>query len=123
MFFSYYHIAKSCMALEGMANIDFCPWSRASRMWVYMSADHCFRHGACLYNNVHTLLHVSPFGNILPAKVNDSMIIRNSMSPESKGQSEFLTKVMNTVTFRTTLKTVRKNSENTSLKIYNFSTM
>ena len=75
------------------------------------------------YNHAYNLLYVPLLGNVLPAKVNDSMIIRNSMSPESKGQSEFLTKVMNTVTFRTTLKTVRKNSENTSLKIYNFSTM
>ena len=39
------------------------------------------KHKTCLYNNVHDLPYVPPLGNILPAKVNDSMIIRNSRSP------------------------------------------
>jgi hypothetical protein len=38
------------------------------------------RHKACFYNNVHNLLNVPPLGNVLPAKVNDSMISRGSTS-------------------------------------------
>jgi hypothetical protein len=34
---------------------------------------------ASLYSNVYILLYIPPSGNVLPAKVNDSMIIRNSM--------------------------------------------
>jgi hypothetical protein len=67
------------------------------------------------------LLH----GNVLSEdilKVNNSMIIRNSMS----GRQEYvyvLAKMINAVTFRTALKAVEKNSENISSKIYNFPTM
>jgi hypothetical protein len=35
---------------------------------------------ACLYNNVYNLLYAPPSGDVLPTKVNDSMIIRSSMS-------------------------------------------
>jgi hypothetical protein len=34
--------------------------------------------------------------NILPSKVNDSMIIKDSKSPEGKGASIFLSKMVNT---------------------------
>ena len=51
------------------------------------------------------------------------MIIRDSMGPGDKGKSMSLAKMVNTVTFRTALKAVGKNTENMSLKIYNFSTM
>ena len=71
-------------------------------------------------------------GNILPAKairnvfsnkVNDSMIMRYSTRLGGEGVSMSLAKIINTVTFRTALKAVEKNSKNMSLKIYNFSTM
>lgn len=68
----------------------FHPWSRASRAWASMSADGCCGHGACLYNNVHNLLYVPLSGNILLAKVNYSMIIRNSTSPGGEGVSNVL---------------------------------
>ena len=85
---------------------------------------------AYLYNNVHNLIYVSPPGNILPAKVfvlsakvNNSMIIRDSMSLGDKGMSNDLSKIVNTVAFRTVIKSVEKNSENMSSRIYHFSSM
>lgn len=60
------------------------------------------------YNNVHILLHVSLSGNVLPAKVNNSMFSRNSTIPGSKNVSG------DTVTFRAALKAVGKTSENMS---------
>jgi hypothetical protein len=80
-----------------------------------MSAVGCCRHKACLYNNVYILLYVTPTGNIPPAKVNDSMIIRNSTIPVDKNYLMFLSKMV-TLTFRTVLKAVGKNSENLSSK-------
>lgn len=50
-------------------------------------------HGACLYNNVHNLLYVPPSGAILPAKINYSMMIRNSTSPGGEGVSNVLGKM------------------------------
>ena len=81
------------------------------------------RHEACLYNNVHNLLYVPPSGDILPTKVKHSMIIKGRMSPGGKGVSNVLSKMVNIVTFRTTIKALGKNSENMSSKMYNFSTM
>ena len=60
-------------------------------------------------------------GNILPAKVNDFMITRNSMSLGSK--NVFLNKMVNSMIFRTALKAEGKNSENMCLRMYTFSTM
>ena len=62
-------------------------------------------------------------GSVLPAKINYSMIIRNRMSPRGECVSMFLARIVSTVTFRTVLKAVGKNSENMSSKLYNFSTM
>lgn len=47
-------------------------------------------------------------------KVNDSMIIKNSMNPRGKGVSMTVAKMMDAVTFRIALKAVRKNCENMS---------
>ena len=73
----------------------------------------------CLYNNVYFLLQIPPSGNFLRAKVNDSMIIENSMSSGGKGVSNVLSKMVNAETFRTSLKVVGKNSKNMSSRIYN----
>jgi hypothetical protein len=54
-------------------------------------------------------------GNILPAKVDDSMIIRNSMIPGVEGVS--IARMLNAVAFRRALKAMGKNSENMGLKI------
>ena len=77
------------------------------------------RHKACFY-----ILLNAPFGgNVLSAKVNDSMIIRNSTSLRGKSEPNVLSKMGKAVTFRTAFKAVGKNSENMSSRIYNFSTM
>jgi hypothetical protein len=68
-----------------------------------------------LHNNVH-IFHVP--GNILPARANDSRIIRKSTSPESKNVSNVPQQNGNAVTFRTVLKAVGKHSENMSSRIY-----
>ena len=57
-------------------------------------------------------------GKVLPAKVNDSMIIRNSTITWSKNVSGVPQQNGSVVTFRTVHKTVGKNSENMSLRIY-----
>ena len=57
-------------------------------------------------------------GNVLPAKVNDSMIIRNSIILESKNVSDDLQENGDSVTFRTVFKAVGKNSVNMSSKIH-----
>lgn len=64
-----------------------------------------------LYNNVYILLYIPPLGNVFPAKVNDSVIIRNNMIPEMPQ------KYGDTVTLRTALKAVGNNSENMSSRI------
>jgi hypothetical protein len=51
-------------------------------------------------------------GNLLSAKVNDSIIIRHSTSWEAR------TCLCDAETFRTTLQAVGKNSENMSSRIY-----
>jgi hypothetical protein len=78
---------------------------------------------ACLYNNTPNLLYVSPLRNVLPDKVNNSMIIRNNMCLGGKGISHVLSKMANAVTFKTTLKAMGKNSENMSSRMYNLSIM
>lgn len=57
-------------------------------MWPSTSADSCC--GACLYCNVHNLLYGPSLGDVFPARVNDSKIIRNSMSRGDKGMSGVL---------------------------------
>ena len=49
------------------------------------------------------------------------MIIRDSMNPGGEHMSLSLAKMVNTVTFRTVLKAVGKNSENMSSKMHKFS--
>jgi hypothetical protein len=39
----------------------------------------CCGHRVCLYNNVH-IFHVPPLRNVLSAKVNNSMIIKDGRS-------------------------------------------
>jgi hypothetical protein len=62
-------------------------------------------------------------GNILSAKINDLMLIKDSRNPGRKGMSNVLNKMVNDMTCRTVLKAVRKNSENMISKMYNFSTL
>jgi hypothetical protein len=71
-----------------------------------------------LYNNVYILLYVPPLGNVLPAKVNDSMIIRNSMIPGTENVSRVHQQNGNAVTLTTVFKAMGKNSENMSSRIY-----
>jgi hypothetical protein len=61
--------------------------------------------------------------NVLSAKVNDSTIMRDSISLGGTGVSNISAKWENAVTFRTALKAVGKNYKNMSSKIYSFSTM
>jgi hypothetical protein len=63
--------------------------------------------------------------NVPSTKDNDSTIIRNSTVPGGKAMSNVPQQNGSAVTFRTALKTVRKNSENMRSRIYkqNFSTM
>lgn len=44
---------------------------------------------ACLYDNEYVLFHVLPLGNIILVKVDDSMMIRNSLTLGVKGVSMF----------------------------------
>ena len=68
-------------------------------------------HKNCLYNNVHIFM-LLPSGKALPDKVNNSLIIRKSISPGGKGVSSVpQQKIVNAVTFRRVLKAVGKNSE------------
>ena len=50
-------------------------------------------HEACLYN-IHNLLYVPPLGDLVSAKVNNSMIIRDKSSPGSEGVSLSLAKLV-----------------------------
>ena len=70
-------------------------------MWASTNIDDCCECIACLYNNVHNLFYVSPSGNVLDAKVNDSIIIRNSTRLGVEGVSNVLSKMVNySVTLR-----------------------
>lgn len=44
-----------------------------------MSVHGCYRHKACLYNNVH-IFYVPPSKNVLPVNINDSTMIKDSRS-------------------------------------------
>jgi hypothetical protein len=79
-------------------------------------------HEACLYN-IHNLLYVPPLGDLVSAKVNNSMIIRDSTSLGSEGMFNDLSKIVNAVIFRTSLKAVGKNSKIRFKYIYHFPTM
>jgi hypothetical protein len=70
------------------------------------------------YNNAYNLLYVPLLGNVLPAKVNDSMIIRSSIglgckcvsnTPQQNGKC--------CVTLGTALKAVGKDTENMSSRM------
>ena len=63
-----------------------------------------------------------PLRNVLPVNINDSQIIREQESRRQRC-GWCLSKMVNAGTFRKTLKAVGKNIENTSLKIYNFSSI
>ena len=57
-----------------------------------MSVDGCCGYEVCLFNNVHILWTLtvedsSFLRNVLDVDINDSMIIRNSMSPGVEGGS------------------------------------
>ena len=55
--------------------------------------------------------------------MDDSRIIRDSTTPGDQGVSMSLANMVNAMTFRTSINTVGKNSENMSSKVYNFSHM
>jgi hypothetical protein len=82
--------------------------------WVFSNADGCCRYKVCLHNNVHILFHVPPLGNVLPVKVNYSVIIRNSMIPGSDNVSSDSQQCGSTVILRAALEAVRKNFKNKS---------
>jgi hypothetical protein len=70
----------------------------------------------CIIMNIfYFMFHLQ--GNVLPAKINDSMIIRKSMIPETR---MYLCEAEKLVT---ALKALGNNFENMSLKIYSFSTV
>jgi hypothetical protein len=58
------------------------------------------------------------FENVLPTKVNGSIIITNSVIPGSKNVSGDPQQNDGAVTFRTALKAVGNNSENMSSRIH-----
>lgn len=93
--------ARFLMAMEGTIRHGPCLWSRAIRAWVFSSSSICCRCKACLYSNAYILLYVPSSGNVLPAKVSDSMITRNSMIP---GKENVPQQNGNGVTFCTTLR-------------------
>ena len=72
-----------------------------------------------MYNNVYVLLYVPLSWNVLLVKGNDSMIIRNSTVPGSENVSGDPQQNGSTVTFRTALKDVGKNSENMNQEYVN----
>ena len=59
-------------------------------------------------------------GNVLSAKVNDSLIMRSSKSLGGEDMSQHM---VTAVTFRTAFEAVGNNSEKISSRMYNFSTM
>ena len=109
--------------LGGERRTGFPPLGQGQQTQVSISVNSCCEHEIYLYNNVYILLYIPPLGNVFPAKVNDSIIIRNSTSPEAKVCLKFSAKMVNPGTFRTAFNAVRKNSENMSSRTYNFSNM
>jgi hypothetical protein len=67
------------------------------------------------------LLYALPLGNVLFAKANDSMIIRNSRITGSESLSGVPQQNVNTVTFRTALKAVGNNFEKVISRIHEIS--
>jgi hypothetical protein len=65
---------KSGLAIVGMTCHGSCPLN--SRMWASMYVDGCCGYKAYLYNNVHIFMLLLP--GMSSAKVNDSIIIRDS---------------------------------------------
>jgi hypothetical protein len=61
----------------------FCHWNKASRAWASTRVDVGFGYKGWFYNSVHILKFLL-LGMFFSAKVNDSMIIRDSMSLEGK---------------------------------------
>ena len=90
-------------------------WNRASMVWVLPPVLMVAGHEACIYIKCLPRL----LGNVLYVKVNDSMIIRESMSQRGEGVSMSLAKMVNVVIFRAILKAVGKNSKNMSSKYIN----
>lgn len=73
----------------------FLPWTTANKTWAFTSID-SHQVMACLYYNVRNLLYITPLVNIylsrfswnvLSAQVNNSMIIRDSISPRGESVS------------------------------------
>jgi hypothetical protein len=121
-------------------------WNKASWVWDPQALT-VAGYEACLHTHTHTHTHKHTHTHThkhththththnflfllqeifsLSAKVDNSIIIRDSRSQGGKGVSISSAKLVSTVTFRTALKAVGKNSENMSSKIYkqNSSTM
>jgi hypothetical protein len=68
--------AWSCMALVGTEGHGPCPWARASRCVPPPVSTAAV--GIRLVFIVMYIFYISPSRNVLPIKVNDSMIIRDS---------------------------------------------
>ena len=58
--------------------------------WVSTNVNGCCGHKACLYNDIH--IFVPPSRNVLPANINDFVIIRDSMSQGGAGVANVLGK-------------------------------
>ena len=78
------YMLHMCNVYEGQKRPDgsgvttegiVCPWIRVSKTWVSLSSNVCAKHKACL----HILLYLFPLENVLSAKVNNSILIRNSI--------------------------------------------
>lgn len=76
-------LQKDGKAMDGRDSVtQFLPTEQIQQAWAFTNVDGC-------YNNVHNLLFFLPWelfsppqlsGNVLPAKGNDSKILRSSMS-------------------------------------------
>jgi len=113
--------SKSCTAKEGnckawaSTSVDICwVWG----IWGTHTHTHTHTHKytyILLLWEIFSLLRLQR--NVIYAKVNDSMTIRDSLSLGGKSVSMSLSKMTNAVTFRIILKAVGRNSENLSSKI------
>jgi hypothetical protein len=61
---------------------------------------------------IYVLLYVPTLGYTFSVKVNYSMIIRNIINLGGKGVSDVISKMINSVRFRTALNALGKNHEN-----------
>lgn len=66
------------------------------------------------------MFYIPPSRNVLPVNINDCMISQDSMSLEAKVW-QMSQQMVNSSTFRTSLKVVDKNPKYMGLKINNFS--